>query len=357
MAPVKTAVILPTGTQIDLIIPLSSGTSFKALQDLAIERAGRHHSTNVSGVTDILLRLGSRSGPFLFPDDKVEDVASPGETVFVMLTELSPVAFASKEVQAGPSVITSQPPDAFQVRVITPHSAHCHEDIRTIPLLEKGKFFSAQSTLSDLRASIAASLDVLLGPDPPLPQECNCKLADMSSSARHPPMEGKLKVLVVSGFSEVAWMDVLTPTYGSIMAGLRQRLGETFEDNKTVHLKGGNQTEEDVFTNLPVVSVCAKSRHSDMHHQTSTTPPFGVTSALDLHTAEGPIQTSCMDFSAQRLGLTELVVNGVLSVYAVERKADPVSPERQVLGKDAMFSTASHWVSLSNSVAYLQSPS
>lgn len=342
MAPVKTAVILPSGNRVDLIIPISSGSTLTVLQDLAIERAARYDLADISQVTDILLRFESQSGPFLNPDDKVEDVISVGETVFVMLQDSSTSA-SSRRLQSGSSTTSVRSANDFQLRIITPHLAHCHEDIRTIPLLGGGKVFSASSTLRDLRAAIADSLDVSLGPEEQQPQECNCKMAEIGSGMPQISVEGSSKVLVISGFSNIVWVDVLEPTYSSIIAGLRHLLGETFEDVKTVHLKGGDQTDDDLFTRLPVVSVCAKSRHSKMY-QTATASPMN-TSILDLHTAEGPIQTSCLGFSVEKLGLTDLVVNGVLSIYAVERRADSTASKRQALGKDAMFSTADHWVS------------
>lgn len=64
---------------------------------------------------------------------------------------------------------------------------------------------------------------------------------------------------------------------------------------------------------------------------------------LDLHTAEGPIETTRLDLTVKNLGLTDLVVNGVLSIYAVERRVNFTGTEKQTIGKDAMFSAASHW--------------
>jgi hypothetical protein len=309
---------------------------------LAIERAARHHLTSISTVNDLLLRHESQSGPFLHSDDKVEDVISAGETVFIILQDSS-ILTSPPTLEPERSITNARSAYDFQLRVITPHLAHCHEEVRTIPLVGDGKVFSASSTRRDLRAAIAASLGICLGREEQLPQECNCKLAEMSSGMPLLSVEGSLKVLVVSDFPKFAWVDVLESTYGSIMGGLRNCLGATFEDTKTIHLKGGDQNEDDSFTRLPVVSVCAKIRHSNMI-QTATASP-NATSTLDLHTAEGPIETSCLDYSVEKLGLTDLVVNGVLSIYAIERRANSAGTQKQALGKDAMFSTADHWVS------------
>jgi hypothetical protein len=342
MAPVKTAVILPTGARIDLIIPLRSGATLTILQDLAIERAARYHSTDISLVNDILLRLEAETGPFLHPDDEVEDVVSAGETVFVLLKEPS-IPAHPQILQTEPSTTKTRSSNDFQLRVITPRLAHCHRDTRTIPLVQDGQFFSPDSTLRDLRAAVAKSLDMPLAPEDPQSHECNCKIADMSSSVPRPPADDGLKVLVVSGFCNIAWLDILEPTHGAIMASLRSFLGESFEDVKSVHLKGGDQADDDRFVHLPIVSVCAKSRHSDADSATITNS--ALNQALDLHTAEGPIEISCLDRTIEQHGLTDLLVNGVLSIYAIERRAEVTKLLKPALGKDALFTTAHHWVS------------
>jgi hypothetical protein len=344
MAPVRTAVVLPTGFQIDLIIPLSSETTFKTLQKSAIERAANYHSTDVSQVTNVLLRLDSRAGPFLHLDDKVEDVVSARGMVFVMLAESSGAENTFQDLLAEPSMNIARSTNEFQLRIITPHLAHCHQDIRTIPLLEDGKVFSGCLTLHELRGSIAKSLEINLEVENSSPRECNCKLAEIISGTPYASIEGSSKIFVVTDFSNVVCIENQEPTtYASILAHLREFLGENFEDAKSVHLKGGEHTENDRFTRLPVVSVCAKSRHSDVHQ--TATESFAATSTLDLHTAEGPIETPCHEFSVDKLGLTDIVVNGVLSIYAIERKVAQNAPETITRGKDAMFSVANHWVS------------
>jgi hypothetical protein len=343
MVPVKTAVVLPDGAQIDLIIPLSSGTTLNTLQEVAVERAARHHPASTLQSNDILLQLESQAGPFLHPDDKVEDVISARETVYVVLKQQFISAQPSRSLQAEPSMTSSGYGTDFQLRVITPHLAHCHEDIRTIPLLGNGRVFPASSTLRELREAISNSLDVTLGPGEPQSRECNCKIAEVSSDMASLSAKRKGKILVVSGFSNVTWVDVLEPTHGSIMASLKQYLGETFEETKTIHLKGGDQNDDDLFTLLPVVSVCEKSRHSDVPQSTTASSAFST--LLDLHTAEGPIETPSLDFSVEKLGLTDLLVNGVLSIYAIERRASSSTTKGQILGKDAMFSAADCWVS------------
>jgi hypothetical protein len=193
--------VYPSGTQIDLIIPISSGTTLKNLQELAIERAARHLPISISTANDILLRHESKSGPFLHSDDKGEDVISAGETVFVILQDSS-ILTSPQNLEPERSMTNAGSAYDLQLCIITPHLAHCHEDVRTIPLVEDGKVFSASSTRRDLRAEIAASHDIYLGREEQQPQKCNCKLAEMSSSIPLLSAEGSLKVLVVSHFSK-----------------------------------------------------------------------------------------------------------------------------------------------------------
>ena len=142
------------------------------------------------------------------------------------------------------------------------------------------------------------------------------------------------------------------------MTSLKQRLGEDFQNSKTVHLKGGKHDDaENFFEELPVVAVCSANRHPIQRRRSSdafdscdssdgtfdTTKSSPLTSVLDLHSAEGPIETARLNASAEELGLTELVVNGVLSIYAIERRHQPSSGSGKTLGKDKMFGLAPHW--------------
>ena len=186
------------------------------------------------------------------------------ELVFVMLIALSRAEDASQDLLAEPSINSPPSTNGFQLRVITPYLAHCHEDIYTIPLLENGQVFPLVLMLRDLRASVAKSIDIVLAADNPSPQECNCKIAEMIYDAAHPSADGVSKVVVVSTFSQIAWLDIKASTHGAIMAALRDYFGETFEKMKSAHLKVDSETEDGQFSRLPVVSACAKSRHSDM---------------------------------------------------------------------------------------------
>jgi hypothetical protein len=198
MPPARTAVILPGGDRIDLVVPLTSGGTLNSLKDLALKRAAQHHPANISDATDVLFRLDGHAGPFLDADDRVEDVVSTGETVFLILKRPSmPAAsLSSQEDGQCSSHTNATASDGFQVRVITTHLAHCHEDVRTIPLLENGKVFSQHATLSDLKSSIAGSLGMTVDSGIFHPRECNCKMAEIISERPVASVADEIKILV-----------------------------------------------------------------------------------------------------------------------------------------------------------------
>jgi hypothetical protein len=71
-----------------------------------------------------------------------------------------------------------------------------------------------------------------------------------------------------------------------------------------------------------------------------------VVTQLDLHTAEIPIATPKTDLAVDQLGLDGFIVDGVLTLYAVERKllASPSEVRRGFYGKAKIYLTGPHWV-------------
>jgi hypothetical protein len=66
-------------------------------------------------------------------------------------------------------------------------------------------------------------------------------------------------------------------------------------------------------------------------------------SILDLHTSEVPIETINLHLTIDQIDLRDSIVNGVLNIYAVQRKTSGAAIERGS-GKDAIFSEADYWV-------------
>jgi hypothetical protein len=65
---------------------------------------------------------------------------------------------------------------------------------------------------------------------------------------------------------------------------------------------------------------------------------------LDLHTSEAPITTTRNDVSIEDLGLEDMIVDGILNLFAVVRRATPEFQERAV-GKKGIYLTNNFWVS------------
>ena len=65
---------------------------------------------------------------------------------------------------------------------------------------------------------------------------------------------------------------------------------------------------------------------------------------LDLHTSEAPITTTRNDISIEDLGLEDMIVDGILNLFAVIRKATPEFQKRAV-GKNGIYLANNFWVS------------
>jgi hypothetical protein len=65
---------------------------------------------------------------------------------------------------------------------------------------------------------------------------------------------------------------------------------------------------------------------------------------LDLHTSEAPITTARNDVPIGDLGLEDMVVDGILNLFAVVRRATPEFQERAV-GKNGIYLANNFWVS------------
>lgn len=77
---------------------------------------------------------------------------------------------------------------------------------------------------------------------------------------------------------------------------------------------------------------------------TENAPRTGYRKVLDLHTGEIPIETANLDLTIDQLGLKDCAVNGVLTIYALERRVSVAYKERRS-GKDAIFRISDFWVS------------
>lgn len=179
--------------------------------------------------------------------------------------------------------------------------------------------------------------------------ECNCALAaliettipklESSSSASILPMTSTShntshSFVLVSGRSSVEWIQSECSSY---QAALRERFGEHIEQKKyictrtTTPVKGAT---------VEIVSLCSHTRHNFSAQAPKETER--VLQVLDIHTVEGPIQTSNFDLTMRAIGLASLAVNGIVTLYAVERRAVANTPPKPI-GKAAFFKATEHW--------------
>ncbi|KAJ9607164.1 hypothetical protein H2200_008236 [Cladophialophora chaetospira] len=155
----------------------------------------------------------------------------------------------------------------------------------------------------------------------------------------HTDLGSSNQLIVVFDNGKVERLELASRTHSDMMATLAERFGENFTETKTVFCKGGLEDEEG-YSRLPIVAICASSRHHS-NDSVSSTPHGASRIKLDLHTIEGPINTHNLSLTIKDTRLADIAINGVLTLYAVEWKPDGIATKGQ--GKDAMFTTAAYW--------------
>jgi len=175
----------------------------------------------------------------------------------------------------------------------------------------------------------------------------------------------------------------------SIWLALRTKLGDKWEETKLAAIQGGVETDQkyllmyshhseglnfsrDAYLSMPIVAICSKARHAttkhkEMESESDTRPKSNATSNfspdvevldnagfgarpvqntydLDLHTSEGYIAVASTCLTLRQARLDDLIVDGVLNLYCVER--DNRGASTSDIGKDAIFGISSAWVLL-----------
>jgi hypothetical protein len=124
-----------------------------------------------------------------------------------------------------------------------------------------------------------------------------------------------------------------------LMTALTQCLGVGFTESKSVICKGG-LSEGERYARLAIVTICDTVKH--VPSPASGAAIRGIPrSKLDLHTIEAPMSTSNLSITLWEAKLADLAQNGVLTIYAVERKCS--GDVKRGTGQSAMFTSAPHW--------------
>jgi hypothetical protein len=169
-----------------------------------------------------------------------------------------------------------------------------------------------------------------------------CPKSCQSASPADPNARPK-HCVIISGAHHVETIELEDSSMIGILTSLRHRLGENFEATQCVHAKGGVEGYGGGYTVLPIVSVCSIANHKtgpDTIPTLSALPPPSLPT-LDLHTAESPLNTQYLDQTVSQVGLSDLVVNGILCLYALSRQESTKSVKR--VGKTEMYTADPHW--------------
>ena len=154
-------------------------------------------------------------------------------------------------------------------------------------------------------------------------------------------------MLVISGKSKVERLEINSPTEASVKAALRQHFDEDYELTKRLALVGANLdiNNPSIYKKVPVAAICSKQRHTPIHARIDIDETGHRRSkVLDLHTSELPINPSCMDATLEDIGLSGLMEDGAIDVFAVSRTTTGISGHNaQAIGKSSIFRARAHW--------------
>jgi hypothetical protein len=220
----------------------------------------------------------------------------------------------------------------LQLRVVTPYLAHEHADVNSIATTAKPLPLS--TTLSELRTTVCQHLGVPIG-DRALAQfNCNCSAArqidaNTSLNERGTSDSDALHTLVVVyDDNKVAILQTQEPTLTSIRRAAREHLQDKAV-GKLLSAIGGVadhnvwDADEVQYIKLPVLSVCSHQSHRRATGTESESDAVvdGRGLTLDLHTVECPLEITVhnKDITLEAAGLHDCTIDGVLTVYAVQR--------------------------------------
>jgi hypothetical protein len=397
--------------------------TFSQFADLVInvvQRASKYRSLPSSAHTDTLkLCLGSDDGYLIETEDIVKEVMTgPTDVLFIIFLD-------STSNGANLKRNTTDLTGALQIRVITPSLAERLPDVRHIPLLQGGRYYSPATTLRELRHDVAQHLQIPGSVLEEVPASfCNCKLAELlvkrgewaqlncrkhnimgcsydlpagiissttcaqcsqtlsshddmieagicqsyvlirrdlpcnhvihakclrsgtgdydcppSCYSIAPSQALSREAVIVFGDGRIEKVELSSMNHSALMIALTRRLGPDVTGSKSVICKGGLSDGEG-YARLPIVAVCDPGKH--VPSQIAGLTVGGITrSKLDLHTGEAPVSTLNLAVTLGDAKLADLALNGVLNIYAVERKCSGAI--KKGTGQNAMFAAASHW--------------
>lgn len=216
----------------------------------------------------------------------------------------------------------------LQLRVVTPELAQAHIDINSIAPASKPLPLS--TTLLELRVAVCQHLAVPGGDEPLQELDCNCSAARQidGSAALNERGVGDSDALhtliIVYEDNKVAVIPTQTPTLASIKRAAREQLQEKVAGKLLCAIGGledrnernGSSTK---YLRLPVLAVCSRQSHREKDDTDPAADGRGLTS--DLHSSECPIDITMhnKDVTIEAAGLYNCAVDGVLTIFTVQR--------------------------------------
>ncbi|KAH6622099.1 hypothetical protein C7974DRAFT_216154 [Boeremia exigua] len=348
------------GQAASLLVVLSSSQLCSALADTVRTRLPTIASKLGLATTDglhISLHLESETGPMLDPEDLLCDVLlDTKETICAVIVQA--------QVNSGVSRTQPQPhigsDDQLRLRVVTPELAHEHHNVDTI--VPTAQILPLSTTLLGLRAAVCQHLNVPTGDEALQELDCNCSAAqqiDSNAALNECSAENSdalHTLVVVYEDNKVTVVPIEEPTLASIQRAARVQLQDKATGKLLCALGGvaarnAQAGDSGRYLKLPVLAVCSHQSHR--HHEeddgaesVAAMDNRGLT--LDLHISECPIDITIhnKDVTIEAAGLHDCAVDGVLTIFAVQRVFPTNNNHKSgsaKIGKAAIFQRQHAW--------------
>ncbi|KAL6704640.1 hypothetical protein ACN47E_008037 [Coniothyrium glycines] len=291
----------------------------------------------------IALHLDKTDGPVLDVKDLLSNILSgANDTVFAVVQATT--------VTTSPHVERRADQQTLQIRVVTPEAARSCLKLGDIPPLTTD--LGIDRSLRDLKGIVQQQLGypANIGPCPEI--ECNCSFARKIGHlcSLSPNVEGTVldTILVVSGVNHVVALKIEEMTEDSIRTAAK----DYYFKNKIVTFIGGVQDPAHTsnrnthYLVAPVLSVCSEYAHQPHSFATGDPHTSGRCKLIvDIHTFEAPIVITAhnANLSIAEARLHDCAINGVLTIFAVQRWSLGQTYEAGTQGTAAIFKMSKSW--------------
>ncbi|KAH5558945.1 peptidylprolyl isomerase [Parastagonospora nodorum] len=330
------------------LVPLSPTQPCSSLIDAVKNRLfslkGQEELAGIKDA-DATLHLEDADGPMLYPGDALQDVLPGAKEIVVIVFEALQAFTTHLPHQNSQSPNGSLPANvpSLKIRVVSPESAR-NSRIDRIDLLPD--VIPLTCTLTDLKARVQVHLGFPANDGICPDLACNCMLAQKidEHAVLGEDYEAARTAIIVHGSHDI----LAVPVDGPYTSHFEEAAQELMQPNKVLTFIGGvalpTQSDDNKqYIKAPVLAICSKRRHA-AHDPTSANTVFnGRELIVELHTSECPIDVTEHNGSVTlaEAGLEDCAVDGILTVYAVQRWTDP--QEELADGKAGIFQRSAAW--------------